>query len=289
MIHTIPREIIEHYFQNHYDVRIGVLSKAEMIAIRKLVREKRVDYNIAPIGEQIFRFIIEKNENIFFEREEFENKDIDAIIYKSRSASNIAFIVLNVNKPLINQVFVAAFSYYLVIYKNSKFDEGLNIISLNDLKDKNKQKAFWFASEFLLPSGALRKEIDAWLLDINKDILNEASRESISDLCYRLTIKYVIPLKALLFRLQEEGYLSNALAYINDEKFINNTLQGMEYLYAKEFETLLKGGNDFIDEIMYAIIPLVYNSGEISLEDVRDDINVLGLNSDNYKFHTICF
>lgn len=282
-----PYCILESYFQSNYAFQIGTLTKREIRKIKDLANEKRLTYNIAPIGSQVFRYISEKENNIFFELEEFESDSIDAISYLSKSNHDCNFFIINIKKPLINQIFVTVLAYYFYIIKDNFHGKNFKIWSLGDLKNKNEQKALRFTSEFLLPENALHKEIDLWLINVKEQSITNATKKQLSELCYKLTIKYSIPLQVLLIRLQEENYITDALSYIYDDYFIETYLQESEYRYSNEFVKLMGRGNDFVDEIMYKSIMDAYKNKRVSSFEAKNDINNLGLNKNLSILKTI--
>lgn len=269
-----------NYFQANYSFKVSSLTKREIRQIKDLANEKRLIYNIAPIGNQIFRYISEKEHNIFFELESFESENIDAISYLSKSSNDCNFFIINTAKALINQIFITVLAYYFYIIKDDFHGKNFKIWSLGDLKNKNEQKALRFSSEFLLPENALHKEIDFWLINVKEQSITNATKKQLSELCYKLTMKYSIPLQVLLIRLQEENYITNALSYIYDDYFIETYLQESEYSYSNEFVKLMENGNDFVDEIMYKSIMNAYKNKKVSSSEAKNDIYNLGLNKD---------
>ena len=75
------KEVFEQYYQNEYDFNTGSLSAMEVADLKKLVREKRVDYNLAPLGVGIFDWILKQNSNLRFERVSFDSEKIDGLLY----------------------------------------------------------------------------------------------------------------------------------------------------------------------------------------------------------------
>ncbi|MCD8076236.1 MAG: hypothetical protein LUF27_14620 [Lachnospiraceae bacterium] len=112
MISVNNQELFEQYYQREYDFNTNSLSEDEVDSIKALVKEKRVDYALAPIGEKIFGWITEQDTNIHFEVVDFNSDKIDGLLYIPQSGFDKAYIVLNSKKPLINQIFAAAHEYY---------------------------------------------------------------------------------------------------------------------------------------------------------------------------------
>ncbi len=155
------------------------------------------------------------------------------------------------------------------------------------MKNRIEQKAFIFASEFLLPESALIKEISLWLITINKENVNEASKEELAEILYLLTVKYAVPLKFLITRFKQKKYITDASSYINNDYLIKYTYMESEYRYTTKAKELFGKGNSNIDEIMYKSISEVYKQGIETKEKVKEDIQNLGLNKKNHKFHDI--
>lgn len=116
-------ELFEQYYQNEYDFNTASLSLDEIAEIKKLAREKRVDYNLAPMGTGVFNWILKENSNIRFERVAFDSEKIDGMLYVPTTGKERAYIILNSKKPLINQIFTAAHEYYHYIKDYQKFKE----------------------------------------------------------------------------------------------------------------------------------------------------------------------
>lgn len=83
---------------------------------------------MAPIGEKIFSFIVEQNSNINFELVKLDTTNVDGMLYIPESGNEKAYIILNGNKPLVNQIFAAAHEYYHYI-KDYESIKKKNLIS----------------------------------------------------------------------------------------------------------------------------------------------------------------
>ena len=101
-------ELFEKYYQTEYDFNTTSLSLDEIDVIKKLAREKRVDYAFAPMGIGVFDLIQKQSSDIRFELVSFESDKIDGMLYIPTTGKERAYIILNSNKPLVNQVFAAA-------------------------------------------------------------------------------------------------------------------------------------------------------------------------------------
>ena len=131
-------ELFEQYYQNEYDFNTASLSLDEIAEIKMLAREKRVDYNLAPMGTGVFNWILKENSNIRFERVAFDSEKIDGMLYVPTTGKERAYIILNSKKPLINQIFTAAHEYYHYIKDYQKFKEMPYICDFSMLQDDIK-------------------------------------------------------------------------------------------------------------------------------------------------------
>lgn len=274
--------LLDSYSQSRYDFNPNALTKKEINQIKTLAREKRADYGIAPIGKNIFDYIMSKEKNLYFEKQPFENMDLDGLIYVPSKSRDIAFIILNSNQPLLNQIFATAHEYYHFLTDIEMVSRNPHICSLSRLHEKVEQSASRFAAEFLLPAEALKIQIDDWLSSIDSDDIGDADITEITTLCYNLTIKYCLPLKAVLYRLFEEGFIeSNKFNFlISNYEFIKNTFAKAKKLYKREIEQLLSNDNPYIHEVMYEMIPNAFNSGYVSLDKLENDARLLLLEVD---------
>lgn len=151
--------LFEQYYQKEYDFNTASLSLDEIADIKKLVREKRVDYAQAPMGTGVFSWILKQNSNIRFELVPFDSEKIDGMLYIPTTGKERAYIILNANKPLANQIFTAAHEFYHYVKDYQRFKETPYICDFSLLKDVNEKKACRFAAELLLPEDALLHEI----------------------------------------------------------------------------------------------------------------------------------
>lgn len=277
----ISNEMLDNYSQKRYDFEPNALTRQDIMDIKKLAREKRSDYNIAPIGTGIFNYICERENNLYFEKECFDNKDLDALIYFPDANRDIAYIVINSNQPLMNQIFAAAHEYYHFLKDFEEIRRKPQVCSLSSLKNINEQKASRFAAEFLLPGEALNRFVEKYLVLMKRKELREL--EDVAAVCYYLSITFGMPLKAVLFRLCEEGYLKDIGSYITNYDFIKRSFQEIKWSNSKQAEELLNNDNPFIEEIMYRLIPGAYERGYVSLDVMKRDIEILGLDSNVFS------
>ena len=153
-------EIFEQYYQTEYDFNTASLTLNEIAEIKRLAREKRVDYASAPMGTGVFNLIQRQSQEIRFELVSFESEKIDGMLYIPTSGQERAYIILNSNKPLVNQIFTAAHEFYHYIKDYQVFKERPYICDFSILKDVNEKKACRFAAVVLFPEEVLKREIN---------------------------------------------------------------------------------------------------------------------------------
>lgn len=277
MLSIDHNELFEQYYQNEYDFNTASLSFDEIVEIKKLVREKRVDYSLAPMGTGVFNWILKENNNIRFEHVPFDSEKIDGMLYIPTSGKERAYIILNSKKPLINQIFTAAHEYYHYIKDYQKFKEMPYICDFSMLKDVNEMKACRFAAELLLPEEALAREIKDYLRTNNKDI-KEMTFADFGVVSMLLTLNYQLPLKAVIYRLYEEGYIDNIDEYIKNYDFIKKILKDFE-IFKKHVEVLYNTENDYIlpYSSTYQEMEKAFITGNASREDIIEDARKLNL------------
>ena len=271
------KEIFEQYYQSEYDFNTESLSPAEIAELKRLVREKRVDYNLAPLGVGVFDWILKQNSNIRFERVSFDSEKIDGLLYIPTTGKERAYIILNSNKPLINQIFTAAHEYYHYIMDYQKFRQVPYICDFSALKDVNEMKASRFAAELLLPEEAISREIQDYLC------LKNMSREKLDFGDYAamiivLTVKYQIPLKAVIYRFYEEQHIRDIDEFIENYEFIKKVLKEIK-IFGKKVEVLYNTENDYVlpYSSTYEDMEKAFATGNASKENVLEDAAKLGL------------
>lgn len=271
--------LFELYYQREYDFNTASLSPDEIENIKKLAREKRVDYALAPMGTGVFNWILNQSSNIRFEMVSFDSEKIDGMLYIPTTGKECAYIILNANKPLINQIFTAAHEYYHYIRDYQKFKETPYICDFSVLKDVNEMCASRFAAELLLPEEALAREIKDYLKTMHILSVKFMDFNSYASLIIFLTVKYQIPLKAVIYRLFEENYIDNIDKYIENYEFIKKVLQEIK-IFKKLVDELYNKDNKYI--ISYSSIYLdmekAYSTGNASRENILED--ALNLNLD---------
>lgn len=264
-------ELFEQYYQNEYDFNTASLSLDEIAEIKKLAREKRVDYNLAPMGTGVFNWILKGNSNIRFERVAFDSEKIDGMLYVPTTGKERAYIILNSKKPLINQIFTAAHEYYHYIKDYQKFKEMPYICDFSMLQDVNEMKACRFAAELLLPEEALSREIQDYLRANNKS-MKEMNFGDFGVLFIFLTIKYQMPLKAVIYRFYEEHYIDNIDAFIKNYEFIKKVLKEIK-IFRKHVDVLYNTENDYVFPYSstYQDMEKAFITGNASRENILED------------------
>lgn len=272
--------LLKAYSQERYGFNPDLLSTQEIKAIKQLAKEKRIDFGLSPIGEHIFKYLFEKEGNIFFEGEKFNNPDLDAILYMPDVTTDNVFIILNTNQPLLNQIFATAHEYYHYLNDVDFLRKNPHVCSLTSMDTKNEQKASRFAAEFLLPDEALRKSVNYWLDFINKKEFSDADLIEAAYLCYGIAIEYALPLKAVLYRLYEEKYIHNIDQYITNYEFIKKSFRSAIRRYSKQASELLNAENPYIIEYMYDYAINAFRNGFVTLEKLEHELEILNLNKE---------
>lgn len=273
-------DVFKQYYQTNYDFNTTSLDEDEIDEIKSLVKEKRVNYALAPIGEKIFSFIVEQNSNINFELVKLDTTNVDGMLYIPESGNEKAYIILNGNKPLVNQIFAAAHEYYHYIKDYESIKEKPYICCLSSLLNINEKKASRFAAELLLPDEALRTEIKLFKKKFNCSEKKKMKFEEYAFISIMLTIKYQLPLKAVIYRLYEENLIDNINKFVADYDVIKKVLMQVEIL-KDQVDYLYGTGNNSLEEnsALYQQIEVAYNNGLASRTEILDDAEKLNLNS----------
>lgn len=278
MVSVDNQELFKKYYQTEYDFNTASLTEEEIDNIKELVKEKRVNYALAPIGEKIFDWIMEQNANVRFELVNFDSEKIDGLLYIPQSGLDKAYIVLNSKKPLINQIFTAAHEYYHYITDYAKIKKEPYICNFSALENINEKKASRFAAEFLLPEDALRNEIKLFKKRVPGPRKQKMEFEDYAVISMYLTIKYQMPLKAVIYRLYEENYIENIDKYIQNYSFIKSILQEIK-VFEKQVKHLYgcKNNHFAANSLIYRQMKLVYDAGYASREEIIEDARLLDL------------
>ena len=275
------RELFEQYYQSEYDFNTASLSQEEIAEIKVLAREKRGDYGLAPMGTNVFDWIRKQNSDIRFELVSFESEKIDGMLYIPTTGKERAYIVLNANKPLINQIFTAVHEFYHYLKDYQKFKDNPYVCDFSMLKDVNEKKASRFAAEVLLPEDALLHEVRSYLPKMKYRNMKEKDFVQYAALALYLTMKYQMPLKAVIYRLAEEGYLDKVNKYIENYEFIKKILQEIK-IYDKCVAELYNKENVYVFpcDSIYDDMEKVFVTGNATKESILEDAEKLDLDMD---------
>lgn len=275
------RELFEKYYQTEYDFNTTSLSLDEIDEIKKLAREKRVDYASAPMGTRVFDLIQKQSSNIRFELVSFESEKIDGMLYIPTTGKERAYIILNSNKPLVNQIFAAAHEFYHYIKDYQVFKESPYICDFSMLRDVNEKKACRFAAEILFPEDALNRETKEWCRNLQVPDFKALNFNQIASFIIVMTVKYEMPLKAVIYRLEEEDFIDDIKKYIENYGFIKKILQEIQ-IFRKSVSMLYGTANDFIIPYSktYQDMETSFITGNASKEDIVKDAKILSLDMD---------
>lgn len=271
-------ELFEQYYQKEYDFNTASLSTDEIADIKKLVREKRVDYAQAPMGTGVFSWITRQNNNIRFELVLFDSEKIDGMLYIPTTGKERAYIILNANKPLANQIFTAAHEFYHYVKDYQKFKVAPYICDFSILKDVNEKKACRFAAEILLPEEALLHEVQDYCRTMDISDMKAMDFNRFATLIIFLTVKYQMPVKAVIYRLAEEHYIDSIDKYIENYDFIKKVLQEIK-IFGKRVDELYGMENSYVlpYSSIYQDMEKAFSTGNASRENILEDASKLGL------------
>ena len=270
--------LFEQYYQKEYDFNTASLSLDEIADIKRLVREKRVDYAQAPMGTGVFSWILKQNSNIRFELVPFGSEKIDGMLYIPTTGKERAYIILNANKPLANQIFTAAHEFYHYVKDYQKFKETPYICDFSVLKDVNEKKACRFAAELLLPEEALLHEIQDYCRIMDIADMKTMDFNGFATLIIFLTVNYQMPLKAVIYRLAEEHYIDSIEKYIENYDFIKKVLHKIE-ICGKRVDELYGMENSYVlpYSSIYQDMERAFSTGNATRENILEDACKLDL------------
>lgn len=271
-------ELFEKYYQTEYDFNTTSLSLDEIAAIKKLAKEKRVDYASAPMGTGVFDWIQKQSSDIRFELVSFESDKIDGMLYIPTTGKERAYIILNSNKPLVNQIFTAAHEFYHYIKDYQMFKARPYICDFSMLKDVNEKRACRFAAEILFPEEALIYEIRDYCRGLRVVDFKSLDFNQVASFIIIMTVKYQLPLKAVIYRLEEEHFIDNVNKYIENYGFIKKVLQEIQ-IFREAVSVLYDTTNNFIIPYSktYQDMETAFITGNASKEDIMKDAETLSL------------
>lgn len=278
MLSIEDSELFEQYYQNEYDFNTDTLSMDEVADIKRLAKEKRVDYAQAPIGTGVFSWILSQNSDIRFELVSFDSDKIDGMLYIPATGMERAYIILNANKPLANQIFTAVHEFYHYIKDYQKFKESPYICDFSMLKNVNEKKASRFAAEILLPEAALLQEINEYCRSRNITDARNMDFSEVAALIIILTVKYQMPLKAVIYRLVEENCIDSVDKYIEQYDFIQKVLQEIK-IFKKRVNELYSKENNYVlpYSSTYQDMEKAFSTGHATRENILEDAQKLNL------------
>lgn len=281
MISTDNKELFEKYYQKEYDFNTTNLTDDDIFQIKKLAREKRVNYALAPIGEKVFEMIVSDAPGLRFELIDFDSNKIDGMLYIPTNGEDKAYIILNSKKPLINQIFTTMHEYYHYIHDYAEIKNKPFICNFSSLENVNEKRASRFAAEFLLPEEALRNEVKIYSQMLNGKNVEQFNYTDYAAISIILTLKYEMPLKAVIYRLYEEGYIRDITVYIENYTFILDIISEIK-MVSKRVEKLYSCHNSFFDgdSLIYKQIKSAYLNGLATREEILKDVKTLGLDSE---------
>ena len=265
--------IINNLSQSKYTFGEKELSSDEILQIKNQSKDARGRYGLnAPIGTNIFSFLEQKGD-IVFQLQGFKESELDAMIIKYSAKSQKKYIIINSDKPLINQIFAAAHEFYHYLYSFIGNSQD-SIVCTFSKNDKEEIKANRFAAEFLLPEEALKDEVNSFSKFIDGKFLNAPIARQIV-FCFYLTTKYSIPLKAVMYRLREEN-ISNTDYLLNHYEDVKQLLLDFSKseTHVKE---LYANKNEYITEQLYNLVPYLYNKGRLDNSTVDEIIKKFSL------------
>ena len=82
------------------------------------------------MGTEVFNWIQKQSDAIRFEMVSFESEKIDGMLYIPTVGKERAYIILNSNKPLVNQIFTVAHEFYHYIKDYQLFKDKPYICDL---------------------------------------------------------------------------------------------------------------------------------------------------------------
>lgn len=96
-----------------------------------------------------------------------------------------------------------------------------------------------------------------------------------------MTVKYQLPLKAVIYRLEDEHFIDNVNKYIENYGFIKKVLQEIQ-IFREAVSVLYGTANNFIIPYSktYQDMETVFITGNASKEDIIKDAKTLSLDMD---------
>lgn len=185
----------------------------------------------------------------------------------------MVFLIKSMNSRILE------FYHYIKDYEAIK--KQPYICCLSSLKNVNEKRASRFAAELLLPEDALRSEIKYYRNESGCSDKKDLTFDEYAAISAILTLKYQMPLKAIIYRLHEEGYIDNIEKFLKEYDVIKRMLMQIKIL-KPHVEHLYKTGNQAIDNrsILYRQMEIAYKNGQATRQEITEDADVLGLDID---------
>lgn len=149
------------------------------------------------------------------------------------------------------------------------------------LKDVNEKKACRFAAEILFPEEALNREVRDYCRSLRATDFKSLNFNQIASFIIVMTVKYQMPLKAVIYRLEEEHFTENVEKYIENYGFIKKVLQEIQ-IFSEPVSMLYGTVNNFIIPYSktYQDMETSFITGNASKEDIIEDAKILSLDMD---------
>jgi len=179
------------------------LSPKHMYELLEMAKEKRreLDIGTAPMGDNILKFIREKNIKLVYVP--IENSATDELFFSAvyvcliEGDNKTKFIGLNTNDYYDNQIFAVAHELYHYYEESS-----IHLCRISNGKQPLRElKANRFAAEFLFPTDKLEKEIKE--VNDGEIQLYNWKHSTLLRLIARLHCEYRLPYKAIVKRFSE--------------------------------------------------------------------------------------
>lgn len=146
------------------------------------------------------------------------------------------------------------------------------------LKNVNEKKACRFAAEFLFPEEVLNREVRDYCRSLKVGEFKSLNFNQIASFIILMTIKYQMPLKAVIYRLEEEKFIDDVIKYIENYGFIKKVLQEI-FIFSEQVAVLYGTANNYIIPYSktYQDMETSFISGNASREEIIKDAKVLSL------------
>ncbi len=230
------------------------LTKEQINQVKELsgdVRKELGVYSDVPVADDL-RSFLEKKGIIVCEQVFSENIDAAITIFDS-NGDKMTFIGLNSSLHYDEQLFALAHELYHYLTKTgAAYEDKEDFVT--------EKKADRFAAELLLPSEALNKIVDS--VDLNKESLIRIWR-----IISRIQNKWWLPYRAIVNRLNEEGYLSPS----RYEELYNSEHRNPETGYGRIFNSISRKKFQLLNSVT-ASNSISDNVIELTIQNFEDDI-----------------